>query len=125
MICSQTDLGFKAIINGRHWGVIFKNEVFQPLEKGQRIEGYIKQVRFDGKIDLCLQKPGAKKIGTLADVIMEYIQEQGGFMPVTDKSPPEEIYRLFGVSKKTYKRAIGGLYKKRLITFENKGTKLV
>lgn len=125
MICSQTDLGYKAIINGRHWGVIFKNEVFQPLEKGQRIDGYIKQVRFDGKIDLSLQKPGAKKIGALTDVILEYIKEQGGFMPVTDKSPPEEIYKLFGVSKKTYKRAIGALYKKRQITFENNGTKLV
>jgi predicted RNA-binding protein (virulence factor B family) len=125
LICSKTDLGYKAIINDRNWGVLFENEVFQPLEKGQRIEGYIKQVRFDGKIDLSLQKPGAKKIGALADVIVEYIKEQGGFMPVTDKSPPEEIYRLFGVSKKTYKRAIGGLYKKRLITFENGGTRLV
>jgi len=125
MICSQTDLGFKAIINSTHWGVLFENEVFQPLKKGQRIEGYIKQVRFDGKIDLCLQKPGAKKIGALTDVILETLKEQDGFMPVTDKSPPEEIYRLFGVSKKAYKRAIGGLYKKRLITFENNGTKLV
>lgn len=125
MICSQTDLGYKAIINGRHWGVIFKNEVFQPLEKGQHIEGYIKQVRFDGKIDLSIQKPGAKKIGALTDVILEYIKEQGGFMPVTDKSPPQEIYSLFGVSKKSYKRAIGALYKKRLITFEDNGTKLV
>lgn len=125
LICSKTDLGFKAIINDRNWGVLFENEVFQPLEKGQRIEGYIKQVRFDGKIDLSLQKPGAKKIGTLSDLIMDYLKKQGGFMPVTDKSPPEEIYRLFGVSKKTYKRAIGGLYKKRLITFENGGTKRV
>lgn len=125
LICAKTDLGFKAIIDGRHWGVLFQNEVFQPLEKGQRIEGYIKQVRFDGKIDLSIQKPGAKKIGALTDVILEYIKEQGGFMPITDKSPPEEIYNLFGVSKKTYKRAIGALYKKRFITFENNGTKLV
>ncbi|MBC8207453.1 MAG: GntR family transcriptional regulator [Kiritimatiellales bacterium] len=125
LICSKTDLGFKAIINNKNWGVIFHNEVFQPLEKGQRIEGYIKQIRPDGKIDLSLQKPGAKSAGTLADVILDYIKEQGGFMPITDKSPPEEIYALFGVSKKAYKRAIGGLYKKRLITFENNGTKLV
>ncbi len=124
LICSRTDLGFKAIINDRNWGVLFQNEVFQPLEKGQRVEGYIKQVRFDGKIDLCLQKPGAKKIGALADVILEYIREQGGFMPITIKSPPEEIYNRFGVSKKTYKRAIGGLYKKRLITLEDSGTRL-
>ena len=125
LICSQTDLGFKAIINNGNWGVLFQNEVFQPLEKGQRIEGYIKQVRFDGKIDLSLRKPGAQKTGALADVILDQLKEQGGFMPVTDKSPPEEIYRLFGVSKKVYKRAIGDIYKKRLITFENNGTKLV
>lgn len=125
LICAKTDLGYKAIINERHWGVIFHNEVFQPLEKGQRIEGYIKQVRPDGKIDLSLQKIDANRFTNLADQILNHLKEQGGFMPVTDKSPTEEIYKLFGVSKKAYKRAIGGLYKKRLITFENNGTKLV
>ena len=125
LICSKTELGFKAIINDSHWGVLFENEVFQTLEIGQRIEGYVKQVRFDGKVDLCLQKPGAKKSGELGDVILETIREQGGFMAVDAKSPAEEIYRLFGVSKKTFKVALGGLYKNRLITFENGGTRLV
>ncbi len=125
MICSQTDLGYKAIINGRHWGVLFKNEIFQPLEKGQTVVGYIKQVRPDGKIDLNLQQTDANRFANVADRIMDYLKEQGGFMPITDKSPPEEIYNLFGVSKKAYKRAIGGLYKKRLITFENNGTKRI
>ena len=124
MICDKTDLGFKAIVNGRHWGILFYNEVFQPLDRGQRIDGFIKQVRADGKIDLCLQKPGFEKVTDLTDVILNHIKAQGGFMPVTDKSPPEEIYRLFGVSKKTYKQAIGALYKKRLITFEDTGTRL-
>lgn len=125
LICDKTDLGFKAIVNGRHWGVLFSNQVFQPLERGQKIDGFIKRVRLDGKIDLCLQKPGLGKVKDLSDIILEYIKSQSGFMPVTDKTPPEEIYRLFGVSKKTYKMAIGALYKKRLITFENNGTKLV
>jgi predicted RNA-binding protein (virulence factor B family) len=125
MICDKTDLGFKAIVNGRHWGILFYNEVFQPLDRGQKIDGFIRQVRPDGKIDLCLHKPGFEKVTDLTDVILNHIKAQGGFMPVTDKSPPEEIYRLFGVSKKTYKQAIGALYKKRLITFENNGTKLV
>jgi predicted RNA-binding protein (virulence factor B family) len=124
LICDKTDLGYKAIVNGRHWGIIFYNEVFQPLERGQRIDGFIKQVRPDGKIDLCLHKPGFEKVTDLTDVILNHIKAQGGFMPVTDKSPPEEIYRLFGVSKKTYKQAIGALYKKRLITFEDSGTRL-
>jgi len=125
LICDKTDLGFKAIVNGRHWGILFYSEVFQPLERGQKIDGFIKQVRPDGKIDLCLHKPGFEKVKDLTDVILETIKAQGGFMPITDKAPPEEIYRLFGVSKKTYKMAIGSLYKKRLITFENNGTKLV
>lgn len=125
LICAKTDLGYKAIINGAHWGVIFHNEAFLPLERGQRIEGFIKQVRDDGKIDLCLQKPGYEKVTDLTDVILNHIKEQGGFMPITGKSSPDEIYALFGVSKKTYKQAIGALYKKRLIEFTDAGTKLV
>jgi predicted RNA-binding protein (virulence factor B family) len=125
LIGAKTDLGYKAIINGTHWGVIFHNEVFQPMERGRRTEGFIKQVRPDGKIDLCLQKPGYEKVTDLTEEIILYLKKQSGFMSVTGKSSPEEIYRLFGVSKKTYKQAIGALYKKRLITFENNGTKLV
>jgi len=125
LIAAKTDLGYKAIINGSHWGVIFHNEVFQPLERGQRIEGFIKQVRDDGKIDLCLHKPGYEKVTDLTEVILNHIKQQGGCMPITGKSSPEEIYELFGVSKKTYKQAIGALYKKRLIEFTDIGTKLV
>jgi len=124
-VCAKTDLGYKAIINGAHWGVIFHNEVFQPLDRGQRIEGFIKQVRPDGKIDLCLHKPGYEKVTDLTEVILNHIKQQGGFMPMTGKSSPEEIHALFGVSKKTYKQAIGALYKKRLIEFTDNGTKLV
>jgi predicted RNA-binding protein (virulence factor B family) len=125
MIWQRTDLGYKAIINGERWGMLFDNEIFQPLERGQCLEGYIKQMRPDGYIDLCLQQPGYGKVTRLTDVILDYLKAQGGFMPVTDKNPPEEIHALFGVSKKTYKKAIGALYKQRLIDFENGGTKLV
>jgi len=125
LICAKTDLGYKAIINGAHWGVIFHNEVFQSLERGQRVEGFIKQVRDDGKIDLCLHKPGYEKVTDLTEVILNHIKQAGGFMPITGKSSPEEIHALIGVSKKTYKQAIGALYKKRLIEFTDTGTKLV
>ena len=124
LVVQRTDLGYKAIVNGAHWGVLFTNEVFTPLHRGQRIAGFIKQVREDGKIDLCLQQPGYEKVAALTDVILTYLKQQGGYMPVTDKNPPEDIYRLFGVSKKSYKMAIGALYKKRLITFEGGGTRL-
>lgn len=124
-IAAKTDLGYKAIINGTHWGVIFHNEAFLPLERGQRIEGFIKQVRDDGKIDLCLQKPGYEKVTELTDIILQYLKKQGGSMPITGKSSPDVIHDLFGVSKKTYKQAIGALYKKRLIEFTDNDTKLV
>jgi predicted RNA-binding protein (virulence factor B family) len=125
MICAKTDLGYKAIVNGAHWGVIFYDKVFRPLERGQRMDGFIQQVREDGKIDLALEAPGYGKVPDIADTILAYLKAQGGFMPVTDKNSPEEIQALFGVSKKNYKKAVGALYKARKITFEEGGTRLV
>ncbi len=125
MIWQKTDLGYKAIINNERWGMVFHNEVFQALQRGKMVKGFIKQVRADGRIDLCLDKPGYEKVTLLTDKILTYIKDQGGFMPITDKNPPEEIYGLFGVSKKTYKKAIGALYKQRMITFEKGGTRLI
>ncbi|MCK4830345.1 GntR family transcriptional regulator, partial [bacterium] len=125
LICTQTDIGYKAIINNSHWGVLYKNEVFQTLEKGQQIKGFIKKVRDDGKIDLCLHKPGYEKVDDLSKKIIDSLKEHGGFISVTDKSSPEIIYKLFGVSKRTYKKAIGALYKERLITVENNGIRLI
>lgn len=125
LICSQTELGYKAIINNCCWGVLYRNEIFQPLRKGQKLPGFIKKVRDDGKIDLCLQKPGHEKVADLSDRIIEALKAAGGFISITDKSPAELIYRMFGVSKKTCKKAIGGLYKKRLIAIEGDGIRLI
>lgn len=125
LICSQTELGYKAIINNCCWGVLYRNEVFQPLRKGQQVEGFVKKIRDDGKIDLCLQKPGHEKVADLSDRIMDALKTAGGFISVTDKSPAELIYRMFSVSKKTYKKAVGALYKKRLIDIESNGIRLV
>lgn len=125
LICNQTDIGYKAIINGTHWGVLYSNEVFQSLKRGQITKGYIKKVRDDNKIDLSLHKPGYKKVGDVTETILNVLEKKGGVLPVTDKSSPEIIYKLFGVSKKTYKKAIGAIYRKRLITIENNGIKLI
>jgi uncharacterized protein len=125
VIGTRTDLGYNAMINNAQWGMLYENEVFQPLGKGQHIQGFIKKVRDDGKIDLCLQKPGHEKVNEVAEKIVDKLRAAGGFLAVTDKSPPEIIYGLFGVSKKTYKKAIGALYKKRLILIDNKGIKLL
>ncbi len=125
LICNQTDIGYKAILNNTHWGVLYSNEVFQPLTSGQKTKGYIKKVRDDNKIDLCMHKPGYKRVDDVTEIILDVLKKKGGLLPVTDKSSPETIYKLFGVSKKTYKKAIGAIYKKKLITIENDGIKLV
>ena len=124
LISARKEMGFIAVINGTHKGILYGNEVFQPLKIGQEIDGFIKKVRDDKKIDLCLQKPGYKAIDTLSHKIMDELQQKGGFIAVTDKSRPEVIADIFGVSKKTFKKAIGNLYKKRLITFEKNGIRL-
>jgi len=124
LISDRTEMGFIAIINGSHKGILYKNEVFQPLKIGQEIDGFIKKVRDDKKIDLCLQKPGYKAIYVLSQKIMDTLQQRGGFIAVTDKSRPKVIADLFGFSKKAFKKAVGNLYKKRLITLEKDGIRL-
>lgn len=125
LISGETDLGFNAIINNKHSGVLYKNEVFQPLKKGDRIKGYIKKIREDEKIDLILQKPGYQKVDDISMRIVDVLKEHKGFIAITDKSDPDTIYNLFGVSKKTFKKAIGSLYKFRVISIEDKGIRLL
>ncbi|WP_250657606.1 S1 RNA-binding domain-containing protein [Alkalimarinus coralli] len=125
LICDHSDIGYNAVINNQHWGVLFDSEVYRPLKYGQKIKGYIKRIRDDGKIDLCLQQPGYKKVSTLSDRVMEELKKQGGYLPLSDKSAPEAIYKAFGASKKAYKMAIGALYKNRQITIEKEGITLI
>lgn len=124
LIAAKTDLGFKAIVNGRHWGMLYSNEVFTHLEIGQRTKGIIKTIRPDGKIDLSLQKLGHKGSDDIGEKILALLKARGGFLEINDKTAAETIYQLFGVSKKKYKMALGGLYKKRLITIQDNGIKL-
>ncbi len=125
LICKQTDLGYPAIVNNSHWGLLYANEVFEPLEEGDERTGYIKNFRDDGKIDLTLHKLGYQKVEQSLDPILETLKARGGFLPVTDKSSPETIYGLFGISKKTYKKSVGALFKQRLITIGDDGIRLV
>jgi predicted RNA-binding protein (virulence factor B family) len=125
IIYDITDMGYKAIVNNAHGGMIYKNEVFQKLHTGQELKGYIKKIRDDKKIDLSLQQPGYKKVGNISQTILDKIKDNDGMIAITDKSQPEEIYSLFGVSKKVFKQAIGKLYKKRLITIDDNGIKAV
>lgn len=125
LIWQKTDLGFKAIIENRYSGLLYESEIFQPLHTGMTLKAYVKQVREDGKIDLVLQKPGVGKVEDFSATLLNYIREQRGRITLHDKSPAEEIYETFGVSKKTFKKAVGDLYKKHLIRLLENGIELV
>lgn len=125
LIWQKTDLGFKAIVENRFAALIYENEVFRPLHTGMELTAYIKQVRPDGKIDLMLQKLGQAHVEDFSSTLLDYIREQGGHTTFNDKSPAEEIYDVFGVSKKTFKRAVGDLYKKHLVELTDAGIRLV
>jgi uncharacterized protein len=124
LISGKTELGFKAIINHTHSGIIYKNEVFRPLKQGQVLKGYIKKIRADFKIDLSLQKTVLEQMDNLTEKILEFLRQNGGKTDITDKSNPEIIYKNFEASKKSYKAALGALYKKRLILIEDKFIRL-
>lgn len=124
LVCEHTDIGYKAIVDNHHWGVLHDADVFRPLRYGQRIAGYIKRLREDGKLDLMLQLPGYGKIEGVAADLLARIEAAGGFLAVTDKTPPEQIYALFGISKKAFKQAVSALYRERRITIEDGGLRL-
>ena len=124
IIGDQTRLGYTAMIGHRARGILYHSEIFQKVSKGQQIKGFIKKIREDGKIDLCLEKPGYKKVADMAEQIIQQIAEQGGYIDITDKSAAERIYKMFGMSKKNFKKAIGALYKAHRIILEEDGIAL-
>ncbi len=124
LIWQKTDLGYKAIVDNKFSGLIYESEVFHPVEIGERLKVYVKQVREDGKIDLMLQKPGMCGVEDFSQTLLQYITEHDGVISLNDKSPAEEIYEIFGVSKKTFKKAVGDLYKKHLIVLSGDSIRL-
>ena len=124
LIWQKTDLGFKAIIDKQYAGLLYDDEIFRSLHSGDRVTAYVKQVRPDGKIDLSLQKKGQKAVVDFSETLLQHLQTNGGSTVLGDKSPAEEIYAVFGVSKKVFKKAVGDLYKRHLITIEPDGLHL-
>ncbi|MNF40603.1 hypothetical protein D3C84_216090 [compost metagenome] len=121
----HTPLGIKAVVNGQYSGMLFKNEVFGRLMTGRPLTAWVKQVREDGKLDLTLQKPGQDRMDDAGGRILTRLQKQGGSLAVGDKSEPELIYKMFNMSKGTFKKAIGGLYKQGKIVIEDNCITLV
>ena len=123
-IAIKTDLGFNAIINNTRLGVLFENEIFKPIAIGDRVKGYIKNIRPDGKIDLSLELQGYKKVDHVTENLLAKLKENNGVLNLTDKSDPELIKKELGISKKTFKQAIGSLYKQKLIVLEEAAIRL-
>ena len=118
LICQRTDLGYMAVIDNTHLGLLFDHEILQPVKFGQRLKGYIKEIRSDKKIGLCLQFQGQEARAELSPLILDDLKKRGGTSLLTDKSSPDDIFEQFNVSKGNYKRALGSLYKERLISIE-------
>ena len=126
LVHDRTDLGYMAIINGKHQGLLFDGELGQSVKIGDKLDGFIKRIRPDGKIDLSLKKPGFDRqaVGDLGQKILDQLQAAGGYLPLNDRTDPDVIKKSFGVSKRAFKMALGGLYKQRLIQIEPTGIRI-
>lgn len=125
IILRETELGFVAMINGKHEGLLYHDEIFKQIEIDEEVTGYIKKVRYDKEIDLLLESFGHLGAEELGNHILEVLKQRKGFLPINAKSPAEDVYNLFGVSRKKFKIALGYLYKKRLVDFTEDGTELL
>ncbi|MFA5265151.1 MAG: S1-like domain-containing RNA-binding protein [Opitutaceae bacterium] len=120
IVYGETDLGYTAIVEGAHRGLLYYTDLRIKLFMGQKLDGYVRQVREDGKIDLALDPAGYSRVAPLAERIMDELKAKGGRLPYDDQSPPEDIRSVFGTSKKSFKQAIGALYKgRRIIMMEH------
>jgi predicted RNA-binding protein (virulence factor B family) len=125
LIAAHTDLGYKAVINNLHSGLLYDNQIFRKLNIGQQLKGYINKIREDDKIDLLLEKPGYDKTVSLSEQVLNVIKEAGGYLDVTDKTNPERIVQLFGMSKKNFKMALGALYREHIVSLEKEGVRIL
>ncbi len=125
LVWQKTDLGFKVIIDNRHQGLVYEDQIFRPLHTGDRLKGYIDHVRQDGKIDVTVQPTGRRQTEVFSETLLNYLKSNGGHCELGDKSPAELIADRFKVSKKTYKKAVGDLYRRQLITIADDGITLV
>jgi predicted RNA-binding protein (virulence factor B family) len=121
LIADYTDIGVNVIINNTYKGILYKNEIFKHIQQGDKVKGYIKKIREDQKIDVSLQKQGYENVTSNEEIILAKLKEHNGFLPLNDDSPPEKITATLEMSKKTFKKAIGALFRQRLIRIEENG----
>jgi uncharacterized protein len=125
LVYRRTDIGYTVVINNQHTGVLHFSDIFQEIQVGDRLKGYIKNIREENKIDVGVGKMGYQRVEDEAGKVLRLLQENNGYLPYNDKSNPDDIYSFFGMSKKTFKMTTGNLYKSRKITFTQTGIKLI
>jgi len=125
LVCETVDLGIKVIVNQKYWGMLFKNQLFCDVERGQKLKAWVKQVRDDGKIDVSLQQPGFKEVLSAEEKIVDLLQQNDGYCELNDNSSPDEIYTELQISKKVFKKAIGKLFREKRIMIEENGIRLM
>lgn len=124
LVYERTDLGMNVIVDNKYYGLLYANEIFQPVFPGDILQGYIKKIREDKSLDISLQKQGLDNLNESAELILKVLQDNKGFLPLSDASDPEDIYDILSMSKKTFKRSVGMLYKQKLVRIEPDGLRL-
>ncbi|WLT32950.1 S1 RNA-binding domain-containing protein [Geothrix sp. PMB-07] len=125
VIGDRTDIGVRVVVNHRYWGMVHDSDLFGKVSRGETRDGWVKAPRADRKLSLSLSAPGYAKVDAVAQALLDTLKRRGGFLPVTDKSAPEQIYTLFGISKKVFKQTLGALYKARRISIDADGIRLL
>ncbi|MBR5820066.1 MAG: hypothetical protein IKY68_02290 [Alistipes sp.] len=125
VVASESPIGFRVVVNNRHWGMIYRNQLFRPVQIGDRMKGYVSRITEDNRIDISLQQQGYRQVQDSAATLRELLQANDGFLPLNDNSDPQEVARLTQMSKKVFKRSVGMLLKSRELEMTDEGIKLV
>ena len=124
LVASESPIGYRVIINNRHWGMLYRNQLFRPIAVGDRTKGYVRKLTEDKRIDVSLQQEGFAQVKDSAEVLLQLVRDNGGFLPLNDDSAPEEVNRLTQTSKKVFKRSLGMLLKRGAVTVDEQGIKI-
>ena len=124
LVASESPIGYRGIINNRHWGMLYRNQLFRPIAVGDRTKGYVRKLTEDNRIDVSLQQEGFAQVKDSAEVLLQLVRDNGGFLPLNDDSAPEEVNRLTQTSKKVFKRSLGMLLKRGAVTVDEQGIKI-
>ena len=124
LVASESPIGYRVIINNRHWGMLYRNQLFRPIAVGDRTKGYVRKLTEENRIDVSLQQEGFAQVKDSAEVLLQLVRDNGGFLPLNDDSAPEEVNRLTQTSKKVFKRSLGMLLKRGAVTVDEQGIKI-